>query len=43
LFSGAYRKKAEHALAALDYATKAIKEGKAGFVTDGKSAAIIER
>ena len=25
------------------FATKAIKEGKAGFVTDGKSAAIIER
>jgi hypothetical protein len=28
---------------AADFATKAIKEGKAGFVTDGKSAAIIER
>ena len=25
------------------FATKAMKEGKAGFVTDGKSAAIIER
>ena len=25
------------------FATKAIKEGKVGFVTDGKSAAIIER
>jgi hypothetical protein len=25
------------------FATKAIKEGKAGFVTDGKNAAIIER